>query len=115
MYELEFLVYLVDNCFCVVDVMIEYLECIKFLWGDIISLFVIYVKLYKVVSKDIIFWWIKIILGFVGIDIICFKFYSIRFLLISVVLIVKVFVVIIFWIVGWLGYCIFVKYYKKLI
>lgn len=51
----------------------------------------------------------------VGIDIKCFVLYSIRLVVISVVVNVKLFVDIIFWIVGWISDNIFRKFYNKLV
>lgn len=51
----------------------------------------------------------------VGIDIKCFVLYSIRLVVISVVANVKLFVDIIFWIVGWISDNIFRKFYNKLV
>lgn len=51
----------------------------------------------------------------VGIDIKCFVLYSIRLVVISVVVNVKLFVDIIFRIVGWISDNIFRKFYNKLV
>lgn len=74
-----------------------------------------YIKLYKVVSRDIIGRWVKIVLLFVGIDIKKFKFYSIRVVVVLVVSNVLVFLDEIFKIVGWLLEFIFGKFYNKFV
>ena len=76
--ELKFPGYPSDASLCVVVVIIkEYLERTKHLRNGITSLFVTYVKPYKVGSKSIISRWIKSTLGLTGIDISRFKPHSI--------------------------------------
>lgn len=56
-------VYLVDRRLCVYIVFVEYLKRILLLWSDNDDvLFILYVKFYNVVFKDILLCWIRYIM-----------------------------------------------------
>lgn len=99
--------------FCVYEILSYYIMIIEKL-RNFIKLFVLFIKLYRVVILFIIGCWIKIVLGQVGIDIGKFFGYSIRCVLISKVFLF-VFIDVILVIVGWIEEFIFWKFYNKLV
>lgn len=81
--------------------------------GIEIKFFFSYVKLYYRVFRDIILRWIRFVMVVVGVDVIIFKFYSIRVVVVSKVKNVFVLVKEILDIVGWFLERICDRFYNK--
>ena len=109
---IKLLPYTIDKTLCVVKTLQEYLERTEMIRKDK-KLFISFVKPHKVVSKETLSRWVKIVLGRSGIDIKHFKAHSTRAASVSAALRNSVNLNEILATAGWSNANTFFKFYNK--